>query len=280
MTQRLFAVASLASTAISHASVNHNASRTLRAGRAVLFALLVGAAGAANASDEASLDEARQLMAQGQWPQAQRLLNDATDADKTEATRKSAWNLLASLHARQGRFDEARRALEQALAIDPDFDLAWQNLGDIHLGLALHSYRQALRLRSSPSILAQVERIQKMLGADIPDPETELLAALENWRAAWQARDVSRYLASYADNFQPPGGMTPAAWRKQRSERLAAAQSVRVTLEAVTIKAHRPGQHYTVRFTEHLEADGFHRTRRKSMEWERCPSGWVIAEES
>jgi tetratricopeptide (TPR) repeat protein len=54
------------------------------------------------------------------------------------------YNNLAALHARAGRWDAARSALEAALRNDPAHLLARENLGDVYLQLALQSWRAAV----------------------------------------------------------------------------------------------------------------------------------------
>lgn len=53
------------------------------------------------------------------------------------------FNNLAALHARTGRWDQARAALEMALRNDPSHALARENLGDVHLQLAIQAWRAA-----------------------------------------------------------------------------------------------------------------------------------------
>ena len=52
-------------------------------------------------------------------------------------------NNMAALHARAGQWELARVALETALRNDPRHGLARENLGDVHLQLALQAWRQA-----------------------------------------------------------------------------------------------------------------------------------------
>lgn len=54
------------------------------------------------------------------------------------------YNNLAVLHAGEGRYDEARRALEQALVASPQNATARANLGDIYVQLAREAYERAL----------------------------------------------------------------------------------------------------------------------------------------
>lgn len=58
------------------------------------------------------------------------------------------YNGLAAIHASQGRYEEARVALEQALRAHPGYATAHENLGDVYTRLARLSYCAALRHES------------------------------------------------------------------------------------------------------------------------------------
>lgn len=53
-------------------------------------------------------------------------------------------NNLAVLHAQQGKFDEARRELEAALATHQSYSTAHRNLGEIYSAMAVEAYNRAL----------------------------------------------------------------------------------------------------------------------------------------
>jgi predicted Zn-dependent protease len=53
------------------------------------------------------------------------------------------WNNLAALYVRRGELDQARRALEQAIMINPKYAVAQANLGDVQMSLALRAYQRA-----------------------------------------------------------------------------------------------------------------------------------------
>ena len=55
-------------------------------------------------------------------------------------------NNLAVLYAAKGRFEAARESLLQAIALNPDYRIARENLGDVYARLADIEYRHALRL--------------------------------------------------------------------------------------------------------------------------------------
>lgn len=54
-------------------------------------------------------------------------------------------NNLAVLYARTGRTQQALESLNKALLARPDYALALENLGDLHLSLALQAYQRAVR---------------------------------------------------------------------------------------------------------------------------------------
>ena len=69
------------------------------------------------------------------------------------------YNNLAVLYAGQGRLEEARKTLEMAVSVQPDYATAYENLGDVYRALALSSYDKALRLQ--PSNLTLKAKAQK-----------------------------------------------------------------------------------------------------------------------
>ena len=77
------------------------------------------------------------------------------------------YNNLAVLYAREGRYDEARQALEMAVRANPDYATALENLGDVDALLAAQAYRKAGRLASGDAARtdAKVRAIDGMLKA-------------------------------------------------------------------------------------------------------------------
>ena len=68
------------------------------------------------------------------------------------------YNNLALLHARAGRLELARQALQSALLSDPKHRAARINLGQVHLLLAAQAWEQAAS--TSPSDLALQRKLQ------------------------------------------------------------------------------------------------------------------------
>jgi len=55
-------------------------------------------------------------------------------------------NNLAALHAARGELDQARAALDDAIRALPSYALAHENLGDLHLRLAIRAWQRAAEL--------------------------------------------------------------------------------------------------------------------------------------
>ena len=62
-------------------------------------------------------------------------------------------NNLAVLYARLGRKQEAMDSLNKALLARPDYTIALENLGDLHLSLALQAYQRAVQSPGAPASL-------------------------------------------------------------------------------------------------------------------------------
>ena len=55
-------------------------------------------------------------------------------------------NNLAVLYAGQGHYEKARAALDLAIQTEPNYPIAYENLGDVYLQLAIQAYEKHLKL--------------------------------------------------------------------------------------------------------------------------------------
>jgi tetratricopeptide (TPR) repeat protein len=74
------------------------------------------------------------------------------------------YNNLATLYAKHGRYTEAREALETAVKANPNYGLAYENLGDLYLRLANSAYQRAHDLGQATGPTQQrLDDIQKII---------------------------------------------------------------------------------------------------------------------
>jgi tetratricopeptide (TPR) repeat protein len=87
-------------------------------------------------------------------------------------------NNLAVLLAGRGQLDEARRELETAVAVEPTYAIALENLGDVHAMLALAAYRRAAGVRTARGLQAKLAQAQA-LTAEIRESPSPAPSGLE-----------------------------------------------------------------------------------------------------
>ena len=227
------------------------------------------------------------------------------------------YNNLAVLYAQQGDYEKARDALEAALATHPAYSTAHENLGDIYAALAGAAYNRALMLDqanqtvryklnlvnqldtglsgSTPAIApaapAPAQRPLPPPVAAVAAPAATSAAASEPgidsaginatllaWAKAWSAKDANAYLATYAPDFAPEGGLSRASWEQQRRDRISRPSRIGVRAlnpEIVRIGADR----VRVNFTQDYQSDSFSDQVNKALELRSTDGGWKIVRE-
>lgn len=113
------------------------------------------------------------------------------------------YNNLAALYAKQGRYDEARAALETAVKANPSYGLAYENLGDLYLRLASESYKRAQSLgHASGTTALRIAQIQRIVS---PAPKAAAATSASN-TGAYTARATSNITDQPSFTFGGPNG--------------------------------------------------------------------------
>lgn len=224
------------------------------------------------------------------------------------------YNNLAVLYAQQGDYEKARDALEAALATHPSYGTAHENLGDIYAALAGASYSRAVTLdpnntalKRKMNLVGQVDNLPSDPGTTVAAPpparaaapaaapvvavtpaavETSIdartaeavNAALANWAQTWSAQDVDAYLAAYAPEFVPEGGVSRAAWEGQRRSRITQPKRISVKTLSPQLSALTDGR-VRVSFKQEYESDAFSDSVNKVLEFKSLAGGWKIVRE-
>lgn len=218
------------------------------------------------------------------------------------------YNNLAVLYARQGRFEDARRVLEAAIALQPQSAAAQENLGDVYAALAQSAYARALALDpaggsaqrkwqqlsgepAAPAAVApapaSVEPVPAPVTGSVliaapaepapPDVREAVIAAVQAWAQAWSEQDVARYLDAYAADYAAPGQTRPE-WQTQRQERIERAQDVRVSVGNPMVEVQ--GDSARVTFTQDYRSRQFSDQVVKVLDLRLLDGGWRIVTET
>lgn len=106
-----------------------------------------------------------------------------------------------------------------------------------------------------------------------------VLKALDVWAAAWSSRDVDAYLAAYAPDFKPEGGLALAEWRDQRRIRIGKAKTINVVVQDAEV-TRIDGQHASVTFTQDYSSDTIADKVTKIVELVQVDGSWKISRET
>jgi tetratricopeptide (TPR) repeat protein len=109
------------------------------------------------------------------------------------------------------------------------------------------------------------------------DAKAQAVAAVENWARAWSAKDVKGYLASYAPEFEVPGGASRAAWEKERTERIERPKQIEVDVKIVSVTT--KGNEATVTFRQSYKSDTLKSNNTKTLKLVRTGDRWLIKQE-
>ena len=108
--------------------------------------------------------------------------------------------------------------------------------------------------------------------------EKDVEAAVTAWAAAWAAKDMSRYLAAYGQEFDPPGDQARKAWEEDRRSRIVGKSRISVKLNNLSIDVN--GNKATAKFRQDYNADSLNVTSRKTLDLMKAGDHWVIVKES
>lgn len=111
-----------------------------------------------------------------------------------------------------------------------------------------------------------------------PDTRAALERALGAWAEAWAKQDANAYLAAYADNFVPEGGLSRSAWEAQRRERISSPKRIRIATKDLQFKATGEKQ-AQVSFRQEYESDTFADVTAKVVDMTLTAGGWKIVRE-
>ena len=211
------------------------------------------------------------------------------------------FNNLAVLYAEKGQFKLAKEILEQAIKTNPSYLTAHINLGDIFTKMASEAYNKALEIDESNNIaITKLSMITQLFNYHPNTKNTEIdstkmikkskskltkeqlseevLKSIENWKQAWEDKNMENYLASYASNFKYPNKMTKLDWKKYRTVRITSKRTINISLSNIKLKFKK--EEIIATFTQDYKAGKFEQLSNKTLVFIKEDGDWVILQET
>jgi tetratricopeptide (TPR) repeat protein len=113
---------------------------------------------------------------------------------------------------------------------------------------------------------------------DAPDPQNDVVRALNAWARAWSAGDAKSYLSFYAPSFKVPAGQNRSAWEHARRERIAKGRKISVQIQNPKVTFARP-EEAVVTFRQSYRSDSLKTSGMKRMTLVRVNGRWLIQQE-
>ncbi len=211
------------------------------------------------------------------------------------------FNNLAVLYAEKGQFRLAKEILEQAIKTNPSYLTAHINLGDIFTKMASEAYNKALEIDKSNNIaITKLSMITQLFNYNpntkntVIDsvkpkeqvkitklPKNELrkiiLNSIENWKTAWESKNMEDYYDSYSSNFIYPNNMTKSEWEKYRANRILPKKLINISISNIKFKFKKEKIQAT--FTQNYKSGRLNQTSNKNLTFVEEDERWLILEE-
>jgi len=107
-----------------------------------------------------------------------------------------------------------------------------------------------------------------------PELSAAVLHTVQDWAAAWSAKNVEKYLAFYSPGFKPEG-MSRAEWEKQRADRITKPKAAKVELSNIKVGV-LDDSHAAVTFTQTYRSDRYQDVLLKTLQMEKIDGVWLI----
>jgi adhesin transport system outer membrane protein len=102
-------------------------------------------------------------------------------------------------------------------------------------------------------------------------------SVIDDWIDAWSKQDVSRYLSTYATEFQLPQGKSREDWARERRSRIEKPASIKVSYADLQTAIN--GETATIRFRQTYVSDSISSTDTKELDMVRRDGRWLIVSE-
>ena len=212
------------------------------------------------------------------------------------------FNNLAVLYAEKGQFRLAKEILEQAIKTNPSYLTAHINLGDIFTKMASEAYNKAIEIDKANNIaITKLSMITQLFNYNpntkntiidsvkpkeqvkitmLPKKELRkiILNSIENWKTAWESKNMEDYFDSYSSTFIYPNNMTKSEWKKYRANRILPKKIINISISNIKFKFEKEKIQTT--FTQNYKSGRLNQTSNKILTFVGENERWLILEET
>lgn len=110
-----------------------------------------------------------------------------------------------------------------------------------------------------------------------PSASDQIAFAIAHWADAWSRREVDRYLAAYAPDFQPPRGESRQQWERQRRARITARAWIEIRIRDLAVAVE--GDLAQARFVQDYRSDKGRESAMKTLMLVKPERTWLIQQE-
>lgn len=106
----------------------------------------------------------------------------------------------------------------------------------------------------------------------------EVTQALEDWRTAWESKNIDEYINKYADSFFPKRFKNRSEWVNDRTAKILPRRSIRIKLENIRYTG-TDSETVQTSFTQIYNSDILSSRTTKTLVWKKIDGNWKIIEE-
>ena len=219
---------------------------------------------------------------QGQYDKARQALEMAIRTHPSYAT---AHENLGDIYAKM-----ASQAYDRALKLDNGNAATQTKLAMIQdlFGDTVRKPGRVEVAASTPAVVVKPPVAATQPATVKPTPTTEpsaaadqskdVLKTMQDWAAAWSAKNISKYLAYYAADFEVPKGASRSAWEAERKNRISKPKSIQVGI-GNPIVTFSDSDRATVEFRQSYSASHFKTASSKIITMKKSGGKWLIQDE-
>jgi murein L,D-transpeptidase YafK len=137
----------------------------------------------------------------------------------------------------------------------------------------LEAVARTLQIGLTPVIIA--DDIEWTKASAVEGERASLAAAIESWRADWESRDTSKYLAHYDRAFRSDGEDL-AAWSEHKRRVNAAKQWIKVKVSELSMFQYPRERFVEVRFEQDYRSSNLSNVMHKRQYWVKEGPKWRI----